>query len=329
MAGSPGPNFTVTGVHVNAPLTDLSIGYHPSGMIAEQVWPPIAVAHESDLYYKWDKGQAFRVGRSDGYGSMRADKAKAKRRNYGATLDSYLAQEFALEDTVSDRETANADSPLNLAASKIRRLQDEIMLDYEIRVATAATTTSNYGAANFTTLAGANQWNNASFVSTTNGQHSVIAGEIFTGKNAVRASTGGLIPNTIAIPYAVAMVIANDPGLIDLIKYTRSDLLVEDLLPPRLWGMDVLIPRAEYEANVEGEAFSPSDVWGKNVVMFYKDPNPGLDSLTYGLTFRSRPWQVKTYRDEGTDETVYRPNFVQAEKLVAADCAYLINACIA
>lgn len=329
MAGSPGPNFTVTGVHVNAPLTQLSIGYHPQGLVAEQVFPVLAVSHESDLYYKWDKGQAFRVGRSDGAGSLRADKAVAKRRNYGATLDSYLAQEYALEDSVSDREAANADSPLNLAASKIRRLQDEIMLDYEIRVATIATTTGNYASSNFTTLSGANQWNNASFASTTNGQHSVIAGEIYTGKNAVRASTGGLIPNTMVIPYAVAMVMANDPGLVDLVKFTQPNLLVEDLLPPRLWGMDVLIPRAEFEANVEGEAFSASDVWGKNIVLFYKDPNPGLDSLTYGLTMRARPWQVKTYREEKTDETVYRPNFVQAEKLVAADCAYLINACIA
>ena len=329
MAGTATPNFTVGSVHVNGPLTQLSLGYHPQGMIAEQVFPVLAVNHESDLYYKWDKGQAFRVGRSDGSASLRADRSRAKRLNFGATLDSYTAQEYALEDTISDREAANQDTPLNLAASKIRRLQDLILMDYELRVANIATTTGNYAAANFTTLAGANQWNNASFVSNTNGQHSVIAGEIFTGKNAVRASTGGLVPNTIVIPYAVAMVVANDPGLIDLIKYTRSDLLVEDLLPPRLWGMDVLIPRGEYTAGVEGEAVTLSDVWGKNVVMFYKDPNPGLDSLTFGLTMRARPWQVKTYREEAEDSTVYRPSFVQAEKLVTADCAYLINACIA
>lgn len=328
MAGTATPNFTVGGVHVNAPLTQLSLGYHPQGFIADQVFSVYPVAHESDLYYKWDKGQAFRVGRSDGMASLRADKTAPKRLNFGATVDSYVAQEFALEDTVSDREVANADAPLNLAASKIRRLQDLIMLDYEIRVANIATTTGNYAAANFVTLAGANQWNSATFVSNTNGQHSVIAGEIFTGKNAVRLASG-MVPNTIVIPYAVAMVIANDPGLIDLIKYTRSDLLVEDLLPPRLWGMDVLIPRAPDTTAIEGEAVSLGDVWGKNVVLFYKDPTPGLDSLTFGLTFRQRPWQVKTYREEKTDETVYRPNFVQAEKLVAADCAYLINACIA
>lgn len=323
------PAFTVGSVHVNAPLTQLSLGYHPQGLVAESVFPPLAVNHESDLYYFWDKGQAFRIGRSDGTASLRADKSRPKMMEFGATLKSYLAQEFALEAAVSDREVANADAPLNLAASKIRRLQDLVMLDYEVRVATAATTTGNYSASNYVTLSSSNQWNNASFTSTTNGQHSIIAGEIYTGQNAVRQATGGLVPNTMIVPYQVAMVIANDPGLIDLVKYTRADLLVEGLLPPRLWGMDVLIPRAPYTTSVEGEAASYSDVWGKNVVLFYKDPNPGLDSLTFGLTFRARPWQVKTYRDEFTDSTIYRPSFVQAEQLVSADCAYLINACIA
>ena len=331
MAGTATPNFTVGGVHVNAPLTQLSLGYHPQGMVAEQVFPVISVAHESDLYYHWDKGESFRVGRSDGTASLRADRTAAKRLNFGATLDSYQAQEYALEDSISDREAANQDTPLQLAASKIRRLQDLVLLDYEIRVATIATTTTNYASTNFATLSGASQWNNSGFASlgTTGAGHSVIATNIFTGKNAVRAATGGLVPNTIVIPYAVAMVIANDPGLIDLIKYTRSDLLVEDLLPPVLWGMKVLIPRAEYTAGVEGEAVTLTDVWGKNVVLCYVNPNPGLDSLTFGSTFRSRPWQVKTYREEREDMTVYRPSIVQAEKLVTADCAYLINACIA
>jgi hypothetical protein len=125
------------------------------------------------------------------------------------------------------------------------------------------------------------------------------------------------------------MVMANDLGLVDLVKYTKSDLLVESLLPPVLWGMRVLIPTAQYNSAVEGEAAALTDIWGKNVWMGYVDPNPGLDSLTYGLIFRARPWQVKQWRDESVDTTYYRPSIVQAEKLVAADCGYLIQNAIA
>ncbi|MGZ6390365.1 MAG: hypothetical protein ACXWQZ_14035, partial [Ktedonobacterales bacterium] len=63
--------------------------------------------------------------------------------------------------------------------------------------------------------------------------------------------------------------------------------------------------------------------------LMYRDPNPGLDALTLGLTLRQRPWQVKQYRDEQIDATFYRPSFVQAEQLVASDCGYLLQNVIA
>ncbi len=45
------PNFTVRSAHVNVPLTQFSVGYHPLGMIAEQVFPVVPVSNESDYYY--------------------------------------------------------------------------------------------------------------------------------------------------------------------------------------------------------------------------------------------------------------------------------------
>ena len=77
MTATFSPQGGVSGVHINAELTSLSLGYHPDGMIAEQVFPVIPVKHESDTYWKWDKGQAFNQLRSDGYGSLRANGARA------------------------------------------------------------------------------------------------------------------------------------------------------------------------------------------------------------------------------------------------------------
>lgn len=327
MAGTAPTNYTVGNVHVSVPLSQMSIGYHPTGMVAEQVMPVVPVAHENDLYYKWDKGQAFRLDRTDGYGSQRADKARPKMLNFGATLASYIASEFALETAISDRERANADSALALEISKTRRVQDLVLLDQEVRVATICLATANNSG--YVTLSGANQWNSSSFASQTNGQHSVIQGEIETGKESIRKATGGLLPNLIVIPRAVAAVLYNDVGLFDIVKYTNPSLMVSNLLPATLWGMKVVIPTAVYQTTDEGEAFSGSDVWGKNVWMGYVEGSPGLDSLTFGCIFRSRPWQVKSYRDEQTDTTIYRPSIVQAEQLVASDCGYLIQSCIA
>lgn len=330
MAAIASPMQGVGNVHVNQLLSEFSIGYHPTGMIAEQVFPPIAVSHESDVYLTWDKGQALRVERTDGYGTLRADGAESHTEDYGGTWTNYTAQEFALRTKITDREKANADQAFALEQSKVRRAQDKVLLDMELRVATICTTTANYASSNKLAISnGANQYNNSGFVSQTTGQHSVIIGQLLTAMNAIRQSTaGGLLPNKIIIPYAVAIVLKNDVGFWDSVKYTSGSVNT-DVLPPTLLGMDVLIPRVPYITSVEGEAVSVTDVWGKNIVLLYVNPNPSLDSLTFGTTLRSRPWSVKTWRKEEMNTTFYEASIVQAEQLVTADCGYIISNCIA
>src|SRR5579862_8851714 len=109
MAAVQSPNQTVQSEHISAPLTDFSLGYHPTGFIADQVYPVVAVKHRNDLYYKWDKPSAFRLERSDGYGTMRADGGRAREENFGASTDGYKAIEFALETSITDEERSNAD----------------------------------------------------------------------------------------------------------------------------------------------------------------------------------------------------------------------------
>lgn len=329
MATQTSPNFTVGNVHVSAPLTQMSIGYHPAGMIAEQVFPVVKVKHESDLYYVWDKPQAVRAERSDGYGSLRGDKSQARELNFGATLASYQAYEFAYRTSISDRERQNQDEVLNLELAKIRRLQDLVLLDQEIRVANLLTTTGNYAATNFVTLAGVNQWNNASFVSQSGATQSQIKANVDAGKEAIRQQTLGLEANAIIIPPAVARVMMRDVGIVEQVKYTNPALLVGGYLPETLWGMKVLMPNALNTTTIEGEVPTFNDVWGKNVVLLYVNPNPGIDQVTSGVVFRQRDWQVKTWRDESIDTTYYQPSLVQTEKFVAPVAAYLINAAIA
>lgn len=337
MAGSFSPNATTGTVHHPTPLTDLSLTWRPSTgvMIADQVFPVKPVKHESDTYYKWNKGQRFRVTRSDGQGSQRADRTAARLRNYGFTEDSYKLYEYALAESTTDREKANADDALSLEESRIHGIQDELMLDYEIRVANIIRTAANYAAANTTTLAGVNQWNNASFASlNSNGLgHSTIKANLDAGKKAVIAATGGILPNTIVLPYEVAIVMNNDPGLIDKEKYTLSTLLSTDMLdlenPPKLWGMRVLIPTVQFQTTTEGEPDALGAVWGKDVWMGFVNPRIGLNSLTFGLTFRKGGFDVRSWREEKSKENMYECSLLQTEKLVAADCGYLIKNAIA
>lgn len=333
MAAVASPNFGVKSVHVNQALTQFTVGYHPMGYVAESVMPCVPVAHESDIYWVWDKGQAFRLERTDGYGTEWADGTEPHEENYGATQKAYSTKGYKLRTRITDRERANADQVLNLEMSKVRRAQDKILMDQELRVSSLMFNTANNTGS--TTLSGTSQWNNASFTSQPTNAFSAIKVNIDTGVTAVRQATGGLIPNTIVIPHAVAIVLSHDVGLNDYLKYTHPDLVnaatpISGVLPARLWGMNVVVPTAPYISSVEGEPVTTtSDVWGKSVWLGYVNPNPGIDSLTYGLILRSRPWTVKTFRQEDKESTLYDVSLVQSEVLVSADCGYLIKNAIA
>src|SRR5258707_2555480 len=142
------------------------------------------------------------------------------------------------------------------------------MLDYEIRVATAVQAAANYAAANKVTLAGANQWNSASFTSlnTTGAGHSALYTNLLTAKQAILTSANRM-PNTIVIPFQVAMVVVNDPGLADMEKFTLNRLLAGDVLADggMFFGMKGLIPRITFQANAAGAADNLGFLCGPNV----------------------------------------------------------------
>src|SRR5690348_2117669 len=128
------PNNTVYSVHIDQALTDFSVSYRPTGMIGPQVFPVTKVDHQTDQFWRWNKSQAFRVARSDGLGTLVADRAPAKMRLRGATPDGYKTKRYALADSISWDERRNGDASLNQQQHKIMSIQDEIDMDYELRV---------------------------------------------------------------------------------------------------------------------------------------------------------------------------------------------------
>ena len=318
----------VNEVHIDAALSNVALGYHPAGMIAENIFPIVTVKKESDKYYEWNKGDAFRVPDT----TMRADGTKSKRIGFNISTSTYSAEEYALNVQVTDRQVANADSVINLRASKTRRLKDIIALDQEIRVATLLTTQANWASTNRVQRSGTQQWNNASYAG---GATYGIEETLDTGKEAVRKGTGGLEPNIIIIPSAVAKVMKKNSTIRDLIKYTHANLLVDGDLPQMLWNMKVLIPKAVKNTNVEGNATQTlSDVWGKHIVMLYVTNNAAVDEVTAGYIFRCAnaahtPWGAKTWREEAEKADVIETEICQDEKIVCNVAGYLVEDVIA
>jgi len=305
-------------VHIDAGLSNLSIAYRPSGFVADIVMPVLKVAKESDLYFKWDRGNALRVPET-----KRADGGESNKVTFDVTKNStYHCEEYALNADVTDRQIANADSILNLRATKTMYVKDLLMLDREKRVATLLTTTGNYDSSVYTTLSGVNQWNNDSFVGS-------IEKDIDDGKEAVRGLIGHE-PNIIIIPAAVAKVVKRDAQVRELIKYTQNNLLVNGDLPPVLWNMKVVIPTAINITSIKGHATTTTaDVWGKHVVMTYVPENGSINTPAHAYTLRNRDWRVKTWREESKSKEVIEVSVIDDEIVTSDISGYLIYNAIA
>ncbi len=306
--------ITVRDVHVDQPLSNFSIGYMPSGLVAERIAKPMRVNKESDKYYVWDRASAFRV-KANGRYSLRADKSEAKEIDFGLGTATYSAEEYALKILVSDREKDNSDSILRLRESKLRRLQNILMLEQEIRIASLLTTNANWDANNVSSPSV--KWDAASSV--------VIEKNIDTGKEAVRRAIG-VEPNTIIIPAAVAKVMKRDSSIRELIKYTQNNLLVNGDLPPTLFNMNVVIPGAIYTSSKEGStAATYSDVYGDDVVLLYVSDQASMDTPDAIKIFRSRDWEVRSWRVEEKRSEAIEASVIQDEVMTSNISGYLLD----
>jgi hypothetical protein len=308
---------TLRSVHINEALTNMSVGWMPKGLIAERVVAVVPVKNESDFYYIWNKGDALR--RVD---TRWGDGTRANQVDFGYTIESYLCHGYGLETKITERQRKNADSILRLELAKTRRVQGLILLDQENRVADLLTATTSYASTNRVTLSGTDQWNHASFAGN-------IEKVFDDAKEAARLNSfNNMAPDLAIIPAAVAKVIKRDAMVRELIRYTQSDLLVNGDLPPTLWNMQVVSPAGVQAADREvfgADAPTPSDIWGKHVVLTMRPEAPALDTPAHCYIFRAQDVRVEQWRETAVQSDFYRVSYIQTEKVVSNVGGYLIK----
>lgn len=303
-------------LHIDAALTNFSKMFSNRGnqFIAEKLFPRVAVGKKSDKYFVYG-GENLRLSES-----IHSPGTPFKRYSWTLSSDSYFCEEIGREHTIPWSDRDEADPAINLDQDSTQFLTDQIDLEVENRLATLINTTN---IAQNTTLSGTSQWSDY-----TNGVSDPGA-NIKTAKTTIAAATGR-IANTLVLGYAVAETLALHPDIIDIRKYTDPNLLNDAGLPPKLFGLNVLVASAVYDNTKQGQTQSLAELWGKNVLVAYVEPNPTKQCITLGVTFDYKGRVVEKY-----EETVTRSDVIRVmeqgidEKIVAAACGYIIAAAIA
>jgi len=254
-------------VHIDAALTQVSVGYRNAGFIAERVFPVVPVGKQSDKYFVSGK-EIFRV-RDD----RRAAGAEARESRWTLSNDTFFCSGHALKDYVPREDQVNADPQLDLLTDTTEVLTDQVLLAEEAALVTAL-------------AAGATA---ASQATTHWDDDDVDPFAIIETQKLVIAKKIGKMPNVLAVSAPVASALklnANVRQLVTGAGSVAAALVTMAQIAAYLEVDEVVVGNAVYDTVNEGQNASLNFVWGEYGLLFYRPPNPGRKTTSLGYTFQ-------------------------------------------
>lgn len=254
------PQPTQNQVHVDAILTNISVAYmqKAENFIANKIFPIVPVEKQSDKFFKYTKNDWFRDE-----AQRRADATESAGGGYNLLTDSYNADVWAFHKDVGDQTRANADAPINVDREAVEFVTSRLLLKMETQFVSTYFTSSVWG----TDYTPSNLWSDYTTSDPLN--------DVEDAKRAI-LSTTGFEPNTLVVGYDVFKTLKNHPDLVDRIKYTSSSVITTDMIA-RMFDVDrVVVSKAVKATNNEGATGAYDFTAGKNALLCYSAPSPGL-----------------------------------------------------
>lgn len=308
-------------VRVDPLLSSISVAYKNQKYIASGVAPVIPGQVDAGKFAQYNQADWFR----DEAGK-RAAGTRAKRGDYGMSFGSYLVEEVAFAREVPDELRRNAMDPIRPDQDATEYATDKVLLNKEARVATKMTTAANWATGNSATLSGVNQWSDYTGSDPVSDVESGI--DTMHGKTGYRANTG-------IIPWPVWKKLKHHPDILDRVKYSQKGIITVDLLREIFELERILVAEAIVTASNEGVAAGSETytyVWGKDVVLAYVAPNPGIWTPTAMYQFVNQALGVRSirrWREEPEHQDVVEAYELVDEKIVSNLLGYVIKSAVA
>jgi hypothetical protein len=303
-------------MHVDAILTNMSVQYKNADFIWNQLMPVVKVNKRSDLYFVYNQENAFHIANSD-----ISETGMANEIDWGLSNDNYSVVDHALADWVSQAAIDNADVPLQPRVDTNDFLNGALDLEQEKRVADIVFNASSYASNNKIDL---NDGSNTNFGEASDDPIGVIM-------NGLEVCLQR--PNLIVMGPEVWQQYRKLPEVLDAVKSSTrfqgspGGLATVNEVAGLFEVDNILVPRARYNTAKPGQSASLSRVWGKHIALVYVAPNPGIKSLTFGVTFQEMT--KTTYTDFDGKRGIKGAEYIKVaynsdEKVIANDVGYFI-----
>lgn len=259
-------------VHVDAALTNISIGYiqDSSGFVADKVFPTVPVNYQSDQYFLYARDDFWRDDMK-----VRAPAAESAGGGYDITTASYRCNVWAYHKDVDDQTEANADPAIDPEMDATTFITQKALIRREREWSSNYFTTGVWG----TDVVGGTDftvWSDPASDPETNMQ---------TACQTVLQNTG-FMPNTVVVSYATHLALKRHPLIKDRFKYTTSESITADMLA-RFFEIDNYhVATGVYvSTNEDASSDTYGFALGDNALVCYSAPTPRLMQPSAGYTF--------------------------------------------
>jgi hypothetical protein len=315
------PMLTPSQVHIDAPLTNLTIAYlqDQNNFIADKVFPNVAVSKKTDKYYIYDRANFNRTEVQ-----ARAPRTKAPRVGLSISTDSYSADVYSLSTDFDFETLANEDQALNIRAAAAQMLTYQLLIDREAKwvssfFGTGIWTTNYAGVASTPSAGQVIQWSDY-----TNATPIV---DITNARRAMMLASGGFKPNKMVVTRDVRDTLINHPDILARLNggatVTNTALVTDAKLAEIFEVQEFLVIDAIENTAAEGLSESMSFMATKKAALYYAPASSGLmvPSAGYNFTWNS----LDNASGYGIDIRSYTGDFLRVEgisELLEANMAY-------
>lgn len=270
------PLPTVGDVHINVPLTNISVAFAASFMsVAEQVFPSISVRKQSDRYYVYDLGDWNRISVG-----IRAPATESEGSGWSLSNDTYYCDQYALHKDTAFEEYANADSALSIDTDTVEFLTRQMKMKEDKEWANTYFSTGVWtGSSTGSDVVPPTKWD---------ASNGTPIDDIRTQIRSIHTKTG-YKPNKLVLGAQVWDKLQDSAQFLERIKYSQTGIVSKSLLAQALDIEEVIVGEVMEVTSNPGATTATSQMFGERALLLHVAKRPGRRVPSAGYKFQ---WDV-------------------------------------
>lgn len=305
----------------NPILTSLLLGMGQGTFIAEQLFPRLPQTLSGVTLAKTGDERLKK------YNLRRAPGTATKRVEINFEGKTYTVSQYSVEVPMprellreaDESRKLNVGNHLDVSRIAMVTANDILLLDYEIEVATLATTSGTYAGGHVTALAGGTKWSSATGTPVT---------DIRAAADVIRKKIGKR-PNKLTLSADASSALCMNAEVKTYLPSTQQGAATIDQLKNILNVAEIVVGDAVWK----DAAGVGADVWGNNAILAYvpKIGGNGSDiSLAepgFGFTnvLEGHPFAETPYYDNGSKSWIYGATYERQPNVAYNEAAFLFQ----